>query len=79
MGDVFYPNLTQPTLFLFLSTLAVGLFTASSLFLRRLSYPILQAIGLYLTAFLLGITLLHHDRARLSSLNERKRRCITRW
>ena len=72
VGDFFYPHLTLPSLFLFLGTLAVGLFTASSLFLRRLSSPILQAIGLYLTAFLLGVTLLHHDRARLSSLNERQ-------
>ena len=72
MGDFFYPHLTLPSLFLFLGTLAAGLFTASSLFLRRLSSPTLQAIGLYLTAFLLGVTLLHHDRARLSSLNERQ-------
>jgi len=72
VGDFFYPHLTLPSLFLFLGTLAIGLFTASSLFLRRLSSPILQAIGLYLTAFLLGVTLLHHDRARLSSLNERQ-------
>ena len=72
VGEFFYPYLTLPTALFFVSTLAVGLLTVSTLFLRRNFAPRSVEFGIYLTTFLLGVTLLHHDRACLSSFDERQ-------
>ena len=72
VGEFFYPYLTLPTALFFVGTLAVGLLTVSTLFLRRNFAPRSVEFGIYLTTFLLGLTLLHHDRACLASFDERQ-------
>ena len=70
-GDFFYPHLALSTNLLFLFTLLVGLSTASLLFFRRTPPAVLTTVGITLTTFLLGLTLLHHDRSRLNFPDER--------
>ena len=73
-GDFFYPHLALSTNLLFLFTLLVGLSTASLLFFRRTPPAVLTTVGITLTTFLLGLTLLHHDRSRLNFPDERQPR-----